>query len=130
MAENTPNIYRIIVPVAEPEKAFDFYSRLLAVEGRSVGGGRYYFDCGAVILALLKSDAQPNTEYIYFSVADLEAVFARAHELDCLSKTEVHGAAAGEITVRPWGERCFYAYDPSGNGLCFVDEKTLFTGRR
>lgn len=130
MAENTPNIYRIIVPVAEPEKAFEFYSSLLGIEGRSVGGGRYYFDCGAVILALLKSAAEPNAEYIYFSVADLEAVFARAQGLDCLSKGEVHGAAAGEIRARPWGERCFYAFDPSGNGLCFVDEKTLFTGRR
>jgi hypothetical protein len=34
------------------------------------------------------------------------------------------------MIVRPWGERCFYAFDPFGNGLCFVDETTLFTGRR
>ena len=26
------------------------------------------------------------------------------------------------------GERSFYARDPFGNGLCFVDENTLFTG--
>ncbi|MEP6903587.1 MAG: VOC family protein [Actinomycetota bacterium] len=129
MAENIPNIYRIIVPVSEPEKAFDFYSGLLGIEGRSVGGGRYYFDCGAVILALLNSKNPPNSEYIYISVANLEDFYARAKELDCLSKAEVHGARAGEISVRPWGERCFYAYDPFGNGLCFVDEKTLFTGR-
>src|SRR4051812_12663860 len=121
MAENIPNIYRMIVPVSDTAQAFGFYSRLLDVEGRSVGGGRYYFDCGAVILALLKSPAPPNAEYIYFSVGDLEDVYARAKELDCLSKGEVHGAAAGEIVVRPWGERCFYAYDPFGNGLCFVD---------
>jgi len=30
---------------------------------------------------------------------------------------------------RPWGERSFYAVDPFGNPLCFVDQKTLFTGR-
>jgi predicted enzyme related to lactoylglutathione lyase len=129
MAENIPNIYRIIIPVSDSEKAFDFYSRLLDTKGRNVGGGRYYFDCGAVILALLDNKKPPNSEYVYFSVSDLEAVYARAKELDCLSTDEVHGASAGEIAIRPWGERCFYAYDPSGNGLCFVDEKTLFTGR-
>jgi hypothetical protein len=49
--------------------------------------------------------------------------------LDCLSDDDVHGASAGEIVVRPWGERSFYAEDLWGNGLCFVDDKTLFTGR-
>ena len=129
MAENIPKIYRIIVPVSDTEQAFEFYSQLLGVEGRSVGGGRYYFDCGAVILALLKNNQPPNSEYIYFSVSNLEDFYARAKELDCLSKAEVHGASADEILVRPWGERCFYAFDPSGNGLCFVDENTLFRGR-
>ena len=33
------------------------------------------------------------------------------------------------MIVRPWGERSFYAFDPFGNGLCFVDETTVFTGR-
>ncbi|MGH9821626.1 MAG: hypothetical protein ACRD43_15810, partial [Pyrinomonadaceae bacterium] len=58
----------------------------------------------------------------------LEAVFGRARDLGCLESIEVHGAPAGEIVARPWGERCFYARDPFGNGLCFVDAKTLFTG--
>jgi hypothetical protein len=33
----------------------------------------------------------------------------------------------GVIAQRPWGERSFYMNDPSGNPLCFVDEKTVFT---
>jgi len=41
----------------------------------------------------------------------------------------VHGAAAGDIVARPWGERSFYASDPFDNLLCFVDERTVFTGR-
>jgi hypothetical protein len=49
--------------------------------------------------------------------------------LNCLSSDEVHGEAAGEIVKRPWGELSFYVEDPWGNGLCFVDEKTLFTGK-
>ena len=36
----------------------------------------------------------------------------------------------GAIVVRPWGERSFYAEDPTGNPLCFVDDRTLFTGTR
>ncbi len=55
-------------------------------------------------------------------------------QVDNLDKAEdfygdVHGASAGEVVRRPWGERSFYAYDPWGNGLCFVDENTLFTGK-
>jgi len=49
--------------------------------------------------------------------------------LGCLSTEDVHGKSAGEIVKRPWGERSFYAHDPWGNGLCFVDENTLFTGK-
>ena len=67
---------------------------------------------------------------LYFAVPDLEKVQARARKLGCLSKIQVHGQSAADIVTRPWGERSFYVEDPFGNGLCFVDEKTLFTGRR
>jgi hypothetical protein len=40
-----------------------------------------------------------------------------------------HDQGAGDIVTRPWGERSFYAADPFGNRLCFVDEQTIFTGR-
>jgi len=50
--------------------------------------------------------------------------------LDCLAKGIVHGEPAGGIVVRPWGERSFYVLDPYGNGLCFVDASTVFTGAR
>jgi uncharacterized glyoxalase superfamily protein PhnB len=73
--------------------------------------------------------AVPSPQSLYFSVGDVDDVFARAKQLGCLSKDDVHGEPAGEIRKRPWGERCFYAEDPFGNGLCFSDEKTLFTGR-
>ena len=38
-----------------------------------------------------------------------------------------HGSM-GEIAERPWGERSFYATDPFGNKICFVDRATMFTG--
>ncbi len=48
--------------------------------------------------------------------------------LSCLSREEVHDAPGGGIVVRPWGERSFYAEDPWGNPLCFVEEGTVYTG--
>jgi hypothetical protein len=68
-------------------------------------------------------------DYIYFALGNLESVHLRAKELGCLSNEDVHGDNAGDIVKRPWGELSFYATDPWGNGLCFVDENTLFTGK-
>ena len=129
-----PNLYRLILQVSDLRTAVDFYSTLLGIEGRSIRGARHYFDCGAVILALLDvttggEEARPIPDNIYFSVNDLDAVYERAKKLGCLSAEDVHGASAGEIVTRPWSERSFYAQDPFGNGLCFVDENTLFTGK-
>jgi hypothetical protein len=42
---------------------------------------------------------------------------------------EISGALAGEIAVRPWGDRSFYMEDPFGNKVCFVDRPTMFTGK-
>lgn len=132
---DVPNLYRIILQVSDLDKAADFYAKLLGIKGRGIRGARYYFDCGAVILALVDpasegAAARPLPDNIYFSVQNLEAVFERARELGCLSSDDVHGESAGEIVERPWGERSFYARDPFGNGLCFVAAETIFTGRR
>jgi predicted enzyme related to lactoylglutathione lyase len=128
-------LFRIILQVDDLDKAADFYAKLLDDPGRTIPrASRHYIDCGPVILALVDvaaggEQAKPLPDYIYFAVGDLDAVHGRAKELGCLSSEDVHGASAGEIVVRPWGERSFYVNDPWGNGLCFVDEKTLFTGR-
>ena len=129
-----PQLFRIALQVADLDQAAAFYSKLLEDEGHRIPrGSRHYFDCGSVILALVDvtaggEEAKPLPDYIYFAVNNLEAVCARARELGCLSTDDVHGASAGEIVKRPWGERSFYVEDPWGNGLCFVDENTLFTG--
>jgi hypothetical protein len=34
----------------------------------------------------------------------------------------------GKIERRSWGERSFYAHDPFGNPLCFVDASAVFRG--
>jgi predicted enzyme related to lactoylglutathione lyase len=134
MSTTPPRLFRLILPVSDLEKAVGFYSRLLGIEGRSVGGGRCYFDCGPadcgpVILGMLETQKPAQPENFFFAVADLEEVHARARELGCLSQELVHGASGADILARPWGERSFYVSDPFGNRLCFVDETTLFTGR-
>ena len=130
----TPNLYRIIVQVSDMARAIEFYTTLLGFEGRNIRGARHYFDCGAVILALVDvtadgETAQPLPDNIYFSVEELERFFERARSLNCLSEKDVHGDPAGEMVTRPWGERSFYLEDPFGNPLCFVDSSTLFTGK-
>ena len=132
-----PTLYRIILQVDNLDKAEEFYGTLLGARGRrSPRAARPDIDCGPVILALVDVTGEdsnfkpkPLPDYVYFAVNDIEAFHSRAWELNCLSTEDVHGAGAGDIVKRPWGERSFYAQDPWGNGLCFVDENTLFTGK-
>ena len=133
-----PPLYRIILQVDNLDRAEEFYGKLLGDRGRRIPrGSRHYIDCGTVILALVDVNGEgipglqpkPLPDYIYFAVNDVEAVYRRAQELQCLSTKDVHGESAGDLVKRPWGERSFYVHDPWGNGLCFVDENTIFTGK-
>ena len=129
MDDNAPSIFRIFIPVTDLEKAVHFYRRLLGVDGRAITrASRHYFECGQVIMAIVENSGTPIADHVYFSVHNLDDIYARAIDLGCLEAATVRDAAAGAIVVRPWGERSFYARDPFGNGLCFVDEQTLFTG--
>ena len=132
---DVPKLARIVVHVDNLDRGGQFYSTLLDTPGRAVGGGRVYFDCGPVILAILDptsggEKARPVPDNVYFTVRDVEKVHERARKLGCLDGGDVHGEPAGKIVRRPWGERSFYVVDPWGNALCFADEKTLFTGDR
>jgi uncharacterized glyoxalase superfamily protein PhnB len=121
-----PRLFRVILPVSEIEAAVSFYADVLGIPGDRVSPGRHYFFCGGTILAcydaLADGDAEsigPNPQHIYFSVDDLEAVHQRVQRGSARDVTP--------IETRPWGERSFYATDPFGNPICFVDSKTLFT---
>ncbi|MGZ3459491.1 MAG: VOC family protein [Archangium sp.] len=132
---DVPNLARLSIHVADLEKAVTQYSELLGLEGRFVGGGRAYFDCGPVIFALLDPTAggtrpKPLPDAVYFTVKDVEQFHQRASALGWLDDGEVHGAPAGEIITRPWREKSFYVVDPWGNSLCFIADQTLFTGER
>lgn len=124
-------LYRVILPVRGIDRAAEIYSRLLQVAGERISPGRHYFDCGGTILACYDPDADGDGEqggwrhhpnqYVYFAVSDLEGAYQRAQEVGCK-------IVEGGIQKMPWGERMFWAFDPFGNPISFVDEKTVFTG--
>jgi len=135
---STIRLFRVILPVDDVESAARFYATLFGQPGARVSPGRHYFSCGDVTLALYSpmadgdsSEPRANFDHVYFAVDDLETFHRRAHELGALSKqTGDGGLPMGQIATRPWGERSFYLNDRFGNPLCFVDSRTLFTGRR
>lgn len=129
-------LFRVALQVGDLDQAGKFYAKLLDDPGIPIPrGSRHYFNCGSVILALVDvakgagEQPQPTPDYIYFAVNNLDEVFQRAKALNCLATDRYHDQNAGEIVKRPWGEVSFYCEDPWGNGLCFVDETTLFTGK-
>ena len=128
-----PKLFRVIVPVTDIEKAKSFYSSTLGLPGERVSPGRHYFDCGGTVLACYDPVADGDgledgwkhhpRQYIYFAVSDLDATHQRALDAGAL-------IVEGGIERMPWGERMFWAKDPFGNPISFVDEKTMFTGTR
>jgi predicted enzyme related to lactoylglutathione lyase len=131
---DVPSLFRINIEVGNLDEAERFYGSLLDQKGRRQAGSRVYFDAGAVTLQVVDVSSMgmgvphPAAKALYFLVRDLNAVFARAEALGCLSREMVHGARGGAITVRPWGERSFYAEDKWLNPLCFVEEGTTYPG--
>lgn len=123
-------LYRIIQPVNDIEAAARFYSRVLAIPGERVSPGRHYFTCGATILACYDPVADGDgigqgwkhhfNQYLYFATSALEDMLERVHEAG--------GHIDEPIETMPWGERMFYARDPFGNPISFVDNETVFRG--
>ena len=135
---SSARIFRVIMPVTNIEESATFYAALLDTPGVRVSGGRHYFNCGGVILAVYDAGAdgdrllrRHHAESVYFAVTDLESVFARAQRVGGLSvETGDGNLPMGQIAKRPWGEVSFYLHDPSGNPICFVEESSIFRGPR
>lgn len=133
-----PNLCKVILPTRDLAASDAFFAGLLGLEPDTAVPSRHFFATGSCELALVdpvehaRAHGEPpaefraNPEMIYFAVGDLEAALARAEKLD-MRMLDVHGAGLG-IRTRPWGERSFYGLDPSGNTICFVDDRTLYTG--
>ena len=133
----SPNLFRVLIPSLDIEVATSFYRVVLGMEGSRVSPGRHYFDCGGTILACYdpaadgdERHAAPNPEHIYIAVDNLEAVYERCRTAGAVFDRSVppDTGPLGQISVRPWGERSFYVFDPTGNPICFVDQATAFEG--
>ncbi len=131
------NLYRVILPVGDIERAARFYAAVLEMPGKRVSPGRHYFDCEGTILACFdpRADgdgyaATPNPEPLYFAVADLGASYRACEAAGAAFSSESPPGVGplGRIAKRPWGEESFYASDPFGNPLCFVARASVFTG--
>jgi len=124
-------LYRIILPVKDIEEAARFYAGIFGQTGQRVSPGRHYFDLEGTILACYDPLADGDgidrpwsfheNQFIYIATDDLENVHRKF--LDSASEY-----TDPEICTMPWGERLFYAWDPFGNPVCFVDRTTVFTG--
>lgn len=125
-----PALFRLNLEVGDLDRAAEFYAQLFGAAGQRHAGSRVYLRCGAVTLQVVDVSGagkpHPAAKALYFTVRDLDAVFVRARALGCLSKERVHGEPGGAISVRPWGERSFYAEDPWRNPLCFVEAGTVY----
>lgn len=124
------NLYRVILPVKSIDIATRFYSHVFKQSGERVSPGRHYYNCGGTILAcydpLEDGDDlgdgwhQHFNQYVYFAVSDLDTVESLVREAG--------GEIDTSIKIMPWGERLFYAKDPFGNPICFVDQATVYRG--
>lgn len=128
---DTPIFFRLNIEVGDLAKAAAFYADLFAVKGRMQAGSRVYVQAGPATLQIVDvspEEPQLAAKALYFTVKDLDAIHARAKKLGALSKDLVHGKPGGDLVTRPWGERSFYADDPWGNPLCFVEAGTTYPG--
>jgi uncharacterized glyoxalase superfamily protein PhnB len=120
----------VILPVPDIAQAARFYARVLRAPGERISEGRHYFDCGGTILALYSpredGDALGKgwrfhaSQYVYLAIPDLAAAYRRVQAAG--------GRVEGPIERMPWGERMFWARDPFGSPISFVDEDSVFTG--
>src|SRR5215475_4584147 len=101
---DVPSLFRLNVEVGNLDQAADFYGKLFGLEGRKQAGSRCYFSCGPVTLQVVdvSSVGKPHSaaKALYFTVKDLDGVFARAKALGCLSREDVHGVSGSTISVR------------------------------
>lgn len=122
-------VFRIIIPARDIEQSTRFYQILFDQYGERVSGGRHYFNTKNVIIAVYDPIADGDdsgdgfvfhkNQYTYFSVEDLERTYQRF----ILAGADLIGV---HIEKMPWGETLFYASDPSGVPICFVQSGTEF----
>ena len=122
MQTATARVGRVTLQVGDIEQAVWFYTTLLGIGGRRIPPGRHAWDCARVLLVCYHPGAEgqelypiPSPSTLYFSVANLDQVFAQARALGALDLPMATQAGPG-------GERRFTGKDPFWNPLCFVED--------
>jgi predicted enzyme related to lactoylglutathione lyase len=119
-------LVRVLIRVPDIETAAAFYEHVLGVAGRRVSPGRHHVAFGDVEVVCydpaadgdLHDTAQsPSLWQLYMAADDIESVLNRVES--------ANGRVEQPISTKPWGERSFYACDPFGNRLCFIDAASL-----
>ena len=124
-------VFRVVLPVDDLERADAFWAEMLGLDIDPSVPARHYIRTGGAILTLVDTQAhaqghghepapfQPNPDWTYFRVPDLDATWERAQALACPDPPAEEGVG---IAKRVWGDRSFYSYDPAGNPICFIDD--------
>jgi predicted enzyme related to lactoylglutathione lyase len=119
-------LVRVLIRVPEIEGAAAFYEQVLGVSGRRVSPGRHHLALGDIEVVCydpaadgdLHDTAQsPSLWQLYVAADEIESVLNR---VECAM-----GHVEQPISTKPWGERSFYACDPFGNRLCFIEASSL-----
>lgn len=120
------SVQRVVVPVQDYALALHFYSKLFHATSTPVSEGRTYFDLGGINLCVYHPESDGDEPVgqlstpVYLTVDDVDLAYENAAQA---------GANGIEpVERRPWGERSFYCFDPSGNRLCFVEDRSMFRG--
>lgn len=123
-------LYRIILPVPNIEKAALFYAQVLGIAGERVSPGRHYFRFDDFVFALYDPRADCDSpvhhwqfhpdQFLYFATDNLTHTFKLV--------TAAGGKTESAIADMPWGETLFYARDPFGSPIAFVERGTVFLG--
>jgi predicted enzyme related to lactoylglutathione lyase len=117
---------KVLIRVPDIERAVKFYDHAMGTAGRRVSPGRCHYALGGVELACYDPaadgdlhDTEQGKSYwqLYLAVDDLESALERVGEAG--------GHIDQTISIKPWGERSFYATDPFGNRICILDEATV-----
>lgn len=121
-------VFRLIQPVDDIEAATVFYAAVLGHPGERISVNRHYFTCVDVVLACVEAplehrEPRPRRDprIVYLAVEDVEETFRLVRDA---GPRWIDDA----IETQFWGERSFYADDPFGNPLCFVQEDTRYLG--
>ena len=119
---------RIQLPVADLDAAMEFYTHTLMLPAKKISESRASLFCKGIELICYdpllegkqvgKGWMLHENQDLYFGVTNLEATYIRAKNSGC---SEIDAATS----INERGETVFHCKDPSGNPLCFVDEKTM-----